>query len=556
MNDRTEPSATPNPIGPPKVHSLAKFFTAALSRRIVFWVFVSVIAIETIIFFPSLRNRERELLDQIKTLSAAKIDVMMKAEPTFLSGEAFLARIEDLLLDDLLVGAALYRSDGTRVGVVGEAPELVFTESTGHLRDRVDRLENRYDVVCLGPGERRMNVLVVRHDTSSVRSELVAFFGRIAGLVVIISVVVTLGALMALGPLVVTPILRLRRDLLAAGEAVRRDEPAPAFHASQVKRYDELGDVIDAFERMFGQITEAIDHRKRAEHQLREALHQLEDYSQVLQNELEKGREIQNNFLPSRLMELPGWELAAYFKPARQVAGDYYDVFELPGKRLGLVIADVCDKGVGAALFMALFRSLIRIFSGQFEVNGGSCPGRGLPLEISPDPHTATAVDRQALEVLQAVVHTNRYVAGNHGDLGMFATLFFGVLDPASGQMAYINAGHDPLFMLRPEGGIAAQLDGTGPAVGIDADSTFTVRQVHLEPGGVLFSYTDGIPEATSDTGAFFGRARLRALLEKPSAAASSLVAAIAGAVSDHTGASEQYDDITMLAIRREKDSG
>lgn len=531
--------------------SLSKFFTAALSRRIVFWVFISVIAIETIIFIPSLRNREQELLTQLKTLSAGKIDVMMKTGPDQESGEAFLARIEKHLLDDLLIGAALYRSDGTRVGVVGEPPELVFTTSTAHLRDRVDRLDKRYDVVCLGPGNRKMNVLVVRHDTTAVRQELIAFFGRIAGLVVIISIVVTLGALMALGPIVVTPILRLRRDLLAAGDAVRRDEPAPAFYASQVKRYDELGEVIDAFERMFGQITEAIDRRKRAEQQLREALHTLEDYSRALNKELEKGREIQQNFLPGRLKQLPGWEFSAFFKPARQVAGDYYDLFRLPGQRVGLVIADVCDKGVGAALFMALFRSLIRIFSGQFEISGGSCPGHQLPLEIASDPLPDAAVDRPALEVLQAVVHTNRYVAGNHGDLGMFATLFFGVLDVASGELAYINAGHDPLFLLPSEGDIAAQLEATGPAVGIDADSTFTARHILLEPGATLFGYTDGIPEATSDRGAFFGRERLAALLEKPTRSAAALVSAIARAVDDHTGSSEQYDDITMLAIRR-----
>lgn len=89
-------------------HSLSRFFTAVLSRRIVLWVFISVIAIETIIFFPSLRNRERELLTQIKTISAAKIEVMMNTEPSGQSGEAFLARIEQLLLDDLIIGAALY----------------------------------------------------------------------------------------------------------------------------------------------------------------------------------------------------------------------------------------------------------------------------------------------------------------------------------------------------------------------------------------------------------------------------------------------------------------
>ena len=532
--------------------NLATFFTAVLSRRIVFWVFISVIAIETIIFIPSLHKRERELLTQIKTISAAKIEVMMKSAPEQEPGEVLLHRIDNLLLDDVLIGAALYRSDGTRVGAVGEPPELVITEATVHLRDRVYRLENRYDVACIGPGGRKMKILVVRHDTTSVRQALIAYFGRIAGLVVIISVVVTLGAVMALGPIVVLPILRLRRDLLAAGEAVRRDAPPPTFLSAQIKRSDELGEVIDAFQRMFGQITEAISYRKEAEHQLRETLHRLESYSRALNEELDKGREIQKNFLPASLIELPGWQFAAYFKPARQVAGDYYDVFRLSGNRVGLVVADVCDKGVGAALFMALFRSLIRIFSGQFEVNGGSCPGSSLPLEIAPDPVSDAAIDRPDLEVLQAVVHTNRYIASNHGDLGMFATLIFGVLDPVSGHLSYINAGHDPIYVLRPGGGIRAQLEATGPAVGIEGNSTFAVRHATIRPGETFFSYTDGIPEATSREGEFFGKKRLMGLLEGPLASASGLVAAIAGQVSDHTGEAEQFDDITMLAVRRD----
>lgn len=532
------------------IRSLSKIFTAGLSRRIVFWVFISVIAIETIIFFPSLRNRERELLTQLKNLSAAKIEVMMKTEPAHQSDAEFLDRVRQLLLDDVIIGAALYQLDGSRVGALGEPPELEFSESTVHLLDKIHRIENRYDVVCLGQGERKMNVLVVRHDTTSVRRELYAFFIRIAGLVVIISVVVTMGAMIALGPIVVSPILKLRRDLLAAGEAVSRDAPAPDFYSAQVPRSDELGEVINAFQRMFGQINDAISHRKAAENRLRDTLRQLEDYSQALKKELDKGREIQKNFLPDRLMALPGWGLAAYFKPARQVAGDYYDVFRLSDNRMGLVIADVCDKGVGAALFMALFRSLIRIFSGQFEVNGGSCPGHDLPLEIISDtPDNPADAD---LEVLQAVVHTNRYVVDNHGDLGMFATLFFGVLDLQSGRLAYINAGHDPVFLLYPEGGVRDQLVATGPAVGVSADSTFIVRHAGILPGETLVSYTDGIPEATSNTGDFFGRQRLTELLQGNPESAAALVAAIVAQVSAHTGEAEQFDDITMLVVRRD----
>jgi len=537
---------------PENMRNLFKFLTAVLSRRIVFWVFISVIAIEAIIFLPSLRNRERELLTQLRNLSAAKIEVMMKTEPAHQTGREFLDRVEKLLLDDVIVGAALYRVDGGRIGVVGEPPELVYTELTVHLFDRINRLENRYDVACFGQGERKMDVLVVRHDTTSVRHELYAFFMRIGGLVVIISVVVTLGAMIALGPIVVSPILKLRRDLLAAGEAVRQDAPAPTFQSAQDRRSDELGEVIDAFQRMFGQIGEAIDHRKSAEEQLRETLHRLEDYSRVLQKELDKGREIQKNFLPAQLMDLPGWELAAYFKPARQVAGDYYDVFQLPGNRVGMVIADVCDKGVGAALFMALFRSLIRIFSGQFEVNGGSCPGHDLPLEIAMENTDEAGGNHQDLEVLQAVVHTNRYVASNHGDLGMFATLFFGVLDPASGRLSYINAGHDPLFVLDAQGRPSEELTSSGPAVGIQIDARFMVRHTVIQPGQILFGYTDGVPEASSDTGVFFGRQHLLEILQANDGSAAELVATIAGKVAAHTGEADQFDDITMLALRRD----
>ena len=112
------------------MRNLSTFFTAVLSRRIVLWVFLSVIAIEAIIFFPSLRNRERELLDQLRTVSVAKIEVLMKAEPANASAEDFLALINHLLLDDVLIGAALYRTDGIRVGAVGEPPELVISEAT------------------------------------------------------------------------------------------------------------------------------------------------------------------------------------------------------------------------------------------------------------------------------------------------------------------------------------------------------------------------------------------------------------------------------------------
>ncbi|MBL0716112.1 MAG: hypothetical protein JJV98_20700 [Desulfosarcina sp.] len=273
-----------------------RMFTARLSRRIVFWIFVSVVVIEIIIFFPSLRNRERELIDQLKDLSSTKITVLMQTLPPQTSERQFLETAKRVLIDSVIVGIALFRSDGTEVGVGGERPELSFQSVTEEgLDTRLDRLNNRYDVACDGDWQSGRYYLILRHDTTGVRSELYAFFLRIAGLVVIISFFVTAGATIALGPIVLTPILKLRRDLKAAGDAVSHDQPAPRFQSAELRRDDELGDVIDAFQEMFGQITNAISHRKQAQAELKETFRQLETYSRALNNELEKGREIQKN---------------------------------------------------------------------------------------------------------------------------------------------------------------------------------------------------------------------------------------------------------------------
>ena len=186
---------------------------------------------------------------------------------------------------------------------------------------------------------------------------------------------------------------------------------------------------------------------------LDESRRSIAAYSRALDKELEKGRNIQQGFLPEQLPSISGWEIDARFSPAYQMAGDFYDVFFLEDACLGLVIADVCDKGVGSALFMGLFRSLIRIFCEQPMPD--ETPGDPAPLNASPVPHPA----------LSAVARTNDYVAQHHGWMGMFATLFFGVLNPQTGRLAYVNGGHEPLLVIGPAG-VRAQLGTTGPAVG------------------------------------------------------------------------------------------
>jgi sigma-B regulation protein RsbU (phosphoserine phosphatase) len=286
------------------------------------------------------------------------------------------------------------------------------------------------------------------------------------------------------------------------------------------------------------------------------------------ERELSIAHEIQSGFLPEHLPVPPGWEVAARFEPAKQVGGDFYDVFELVnGQRLGFVVADVCDKGVGAALFMALIRTLVRhtaehtggwnLFAGDLEAmadimttrnsaeiaEGADAMQNGLALP----PMFSVA----AGPLVQAVAGTNRYLARNHLRQGYFATMFFGVLDPVSGALLYINGGQNPPVLVRNRGG-HLRLEPTGPAVGMVPDSTYTLGHTNMEPGDSLFVYTDGVVEARDSAGELFGTDRMIEVITETGHSAEGLLAVVDSAIRHHMGTAEQYDDITMLAVRRQ----
>lgn len=264
---------------------------------------------------------------------------------------------------------------------------------------------------------------------------------------------------------------------------------------------------------------------------------EIETYSRALDSEMEKGRRIQRDFLPEDIPQLPGWEIVAYLHPAIQVSGDFYDVFQLPDGKLGLVVADVCDKGVGAALFMALFRSLIRVYT--FGI--GSIESPSDPASFKGRP-----------SVLAAVRKTNSYIARHHGKMGMFATMFVGMLDVSTGELAYINAGHEPPVIVR-RSGERSLLKPTGPAVGLMPDMNFHVGQVQMNAGESIIVYTDGVTEASSAEIEIFGRHRLHSILDNPSLSASETIERIKKEVFAHIGAAPQSDDITLLGLRRQE---
>lgn len=292
--------------------------------------------------------------------------------------------------------------------------------------------------------------------------------------------------------------------------------------------------------RLYGKLNESY-------HSLDKAKQAIEAYSKALDYELEQGRQIQIDFLPSEILQLPNWEIAACFYPARQVAGDFYDVFRLPGDCVGLVIADVCDKGVGAALFMALFRSLIRVFSGQTHLYGVSIFSNDE--ELIGDINAPYLTDLNQIHPLQAVALTNNYIAQNHGHMSMFATLFFGILNPLTSTLTYINGGHEPLLIVGTDG--VKSLNPTGPAVGVIADTKFKIQQVQLKPGDILIGYTDGVTEARAPSHEFFTLKRLLSLLEQPPPSAVDILERIKTNLFAFIDQAQQFDDITILAVQR-----
>ncbi|GGK63295.1 hypothetical protein Sme01_05430 [Sphaerisporangium melleum] len=275
---------------------------------------------------------------------------------------------------------------------------------------------------------------------------------------------------------------------------------------------------------------------------------EVEAHDEYIRNEreLEIGREIQAGFLPEQLPVPAGWEIDVLFRPALQVSGDFYDVFELAHRRrLALVVADVCDKGVGSALFMALIRSLLR----HTAENSGLQHLVATP--HAPDAERSGPPVVGATPLLNAVTATNRYLTRNHLRQGYFATMFFSVLDPATGRLVYINGGHNPPLLLDADGGEPTPLEVTGPAVGVLPDTAYALGYAQLNPGDTLFVYTDGVPEARCPDGRFLGDDRMLELVSGPASRGRDVLARVDSAVREFTGDGEQHDDVTMLTLHR-----
>ena len=249
----------------------------------------------------------------------------------------------------------------------------------------------------------------------------------------------------------------------------------------------------------------------------------------LMERDLEIGRQIQADFFPETLPKIDGWEIATHFHAARQVAGDFYDVFQFrDSKFTAFIIADVCDKGVGAALFMVLFRSLIRAFS-----------------------ETKITQENVKEKLTQIVLSTNNYIAEYHDRSNMFATMFFGILDPDSNILHYINGGHEPPIILDRNGQISEKIRPTGPAVGLFPDMKFKTDEIIFNPGDCLVGFTAGVTDALNNDGERFSQERLLKNIAVPWTSIFSMLFELNTEINKHIGQRKQFDDITLIGLRR-----
>ncbi len=242
-----------------------------------------------------------------------------------------------------------------------------------------------------------------------------------------------------------------------------------------------------------------------------------------LEQELRVARLIQQTLLPKELPELAGWSLARYYQPARAVGGDFYDFIQMANGQFGLVVGDVTDKGVPAALVMATTRAILRGAAAQHD-----SPGRVL---------------EQANDLLVPDIPRN-----------MFVTCLFSILDPASGRLRYANAGHDLPYRRHGDG--AMELRATGMPLGLLPGMHYEENEVEIEPGDTVLFYSDGIVEAHNPKREMFSFGRLQSLVAEHAGGAP-LIDFLLAELARFTGAGwEQEDDVTLVTLQRAEATG
>jgi sigma-B regulation protein RsbU (phosphoserine phosphatase) len=240
-----------------------------------------------------------------------------------------------------------------------------------------------------------------------------------------------------------------------------------------------------------------------------------------MERELQMAYRVQSSLIPAQAPSFPGWEFAASWQPARQVSGDFYDFIPCGEECMGLIVADVTDKGMPAALFMAMTRSILR-----------------------------SSLD-QANSPAEGFTKANHLVC-NDSSISMPVTAFFGMLNPHNGELVYVNAGHNPPQLYRSGEKEPISLTRTGMLLGFLDDAVYEQATIEVNPGDLVVLYTDGITDATNADQVSFGMDRFKAAItQHQEQTAQQILAGIEKAVLNFIGETAPYDDITLLSAKR-----
>lgn len=301
------------------------------------------------------------------------------------------------------------------------------------------------------------------------------------------------------------PFMHARLLTELADSLTSRGEPADLEQAHDIYQH-----TLDLYQNIGAQrYYEREDHKRNI---LRERILAQAVAQKEVSREMAQARQVQLSFLPENPPHIPGWDLAARLIPARETSGDYYDFISLPDRKLGIVIADVADKGAGAALFMASSQTLVRTFAAQH------------PNQIAK---VVELVNRRLLTDTRS---------------GLFVSIFYAVLDPQTGELTYCNAGHNPPMVIGPSTRkVTSTLSATGMVVGVSEEASWTEKTILMQPGELLVMFTDGVTEAQNKAGDYYGDAGLKDSLE------STLIGQDMPNVSAHLVLESAFRDMQMF---------
>ena len=308
----------------------------------------------------------------------------------------------------------------------------------------------------------------------------------------------------------------------------------PALKCIMVSAYGDMGNIRQAMNNgAFDFATKPIDLDdlsvtiEKAIEQIRYIKTMQKEHTQLesIKGDLAVAREIQQAILPRIFPPFPEnahqLDIAASMNAAKDVGGDFYDFFRIDDNHIGFVIADVSGKGVPAAIFMAVSRTLIR----------------------------ATGI--RGVSAAECMTYSNNLLAKESVNC-MFVTVFYGIYNIKTGEVTYTNAGHNPPYLMKANGSIKSLGNSKNIALGVMEDIPFTEETLQLEPGDTLLMYTDGVTEATDTEEKEYGEARLEALLKQSTQAdCQQIIDKVKADVKAFVGEAEQSDDITLLALKR-----